>query len=266
MEQRQTILGSLNEWPAQAVEALQLWECQGLDRLVADMFGFHALQLGQPELDALRCNRMPHRWLGLHPNGGEVQSTDRPEDSAAVDRPGGRSRVLLCDFDALPFPSQSLDLVVLVHALESARDPHLALREVERVLVPEGRAIVVGFNPASLWGLRRRTWAGDDGSTWIGYGRLRDWMKLLGFEVDSARFGMFRPPLSRAAWLRRLNWLEPVGERWWPLLGAVYMVAAVKRVRGMRLVGLSRRQARYASAPRPVAVSRQHRDAPPATP
>ena len=32
-------------------------------RAVADMFGFHALQLGLPELDALAANRMPHRWL-----------------------------------------------------------------------------------------------------------------------------------------------------------------------------------------------------------
>ena len=52
----------------------------------------------------------------------------------------------------LPFDASSLDLVVLPHALELARDPHLALREVERVLVPEGRVVIVGFNPASLWG------------------------------------------------------------------------------------------------------------------
>jgi hypothetical protein len=46
--------------------------------------------------------------------------------------------------------------VVLPHALELARDPHHALREVERVLVPEGRVVISGFNPASLWGLRQR--------------------------------------------------------------------------------------------------------------
>ena len=63
---------------------------------------------------------------------------------------------LYCDFDALPFPDHSLDLVVLPHALELSRDPHLTLREVERVLVPEGRVMILGFNPASLWGLRQR--------------------------------------------------------------------------------------------------------------
>ena len=39
------------------------WEQSHLDGAVADLFGFHALQLGLPELDALRANRMPHRWV-----------------------------------------------------------------------------------------------------------------------------------------------------------------------------------------------------------
>ena len=35
------------------------WEQQQMDRAVADLFGFHALQLGLPQLDGLRTNRMP---------------------------------------------------------------------------------------------------------------------------------------------------------------------------------------------------------------
>ena len=42
---------------------LLAWEQAQLDRVVADIFGFHALQLGRPALDALRANRMPHRWM-----------------------------------------------------------------------------------------------------------------------------------------------------------------------------------------------------------
>jgi len=52
----------------------------------------------------------------------------------------------------LPFPSNSLDLAVLPPALELARDPHDTLREVERVLVPEGRVVIAGVNPARLLG------------------------------------------------------------------------------------------------------------------
>lgn len=68
---------------------------------------------------------------------------------------------------ALPFAPQSLDLLVLPHALEASPDPHAVLREAERVLVPEGRVVIIGFNPLSAWGvhvLRAQLcarWGGD---------------------------------------------------------------------------------------------------------
>ena len=239
------------------------WERRCASEVLADAFGFHAVQLGLPELMALEGNRMPHRWLALQ----------------AGRSPAAAGAALWCEFDALPFPSQSLDLVVLPHALESSRDAHLALREVERVLVPEGRVLITGFNPASWWGWRhwrdRRRLAGGlssglvaaetDGATMgetLGVRRLRDWLRLLSFEVEGARFGCFRPPLEQSRWLDRWGWADRFGARWCPVVGGVYALLAVKRVRGMRLVGLARRQARYASAPRAVAVHRQHRQPP----
>ena len=135
------------------------WERTQIDRTVADIFGFHALQLGLPELDALRANRMRHRWLALdRPATAEAAAALRPDESAtAPGRPrNARRAALVCDFTALPFPANSLDLVVLPHSLEVASDPHAALREVGRVLVPDGRALICGLNPASLWGLRER--------------------------------------------------------------------------------------------------------------
>ena len=117
---------------------LLAWEQAQFDQAVADVFGYHALQLGAAEVDGLRTNRMPHRWLAL------------PE-------PVQPSRAaLFTDFAALPFAANSLDLVVLPHALELSEDPHATLREVERVLVPEGRVVICGLNPASLWGMRQR--------------------------------------------------------------------------------------------------------------
>ncbi|MCQ4062135.1 class I SAM-dependent methyltransferase, partial [Klebsiella pneumoniae] len=66
------------------------------------------------------------------------------------------------EFEELPFESQSLDMIVLPHVLEFSEDPHQLLREVERVLMPEGRVVITGFNPMSLWGLRHaalKRWA-----------------------------------------------------------------------------------------------------------
>lgn len=190
------------------------------------MFGYHALQLGLGELDALASNRMPHRWLAC---------TDNVVGAAFV-----------AEFSALPFPAAALDLVVLPHTLELASDPHATLREVERVLVPEGRVVITGLNPVSFWAFRQRRRrlyqrAGFGKSFLpaqglIGYWRLRDWLRLLGFEVEIGRFGCYRPAIESEKWSNRLDWLDRVGARWWPVFGTVYFVVAVKRVHAVTLL------------------------------
>lgn len=237
---------------------------------MADVFGYHALQLGLPELQGLRANRMPHRWVATD-SMQATQSLPLPSEAEPISLPFDANAALYCDFDALPFPNQSLDLLVLPHALELSRDPHLTLREVERVLVPEGRVMILGFNPASMWGLRQRlgrarsaVGLGGRGALFLprageflGYWRLRDWLRLLSFEVEGGRFGCFRPPYRSARWLERSAWMEGVGERWWPVFGAVYFLVAVKRVRGMRLVGLARNEARTSRTAAAVVANRQ---------
>jgi SAM-dependent methyltransferase len=248
------------------------WEQLRLDQAVTDAFGYHALQLGLPEIEGLRANRMPHRWVATD-TLYTPQSLALPQQAASciTTLPGIEPIALHCEFDALPFPNASVDLVVLPHALELARDPHHTLREVERVLVPEGRVVIAGFNPASLWGLRQRAGHVRRGlglgrgqapflpsaGEFIGYWRLRDWLRLLSFEVESGRFGCWRPALNSPSMLQRFEWMDRVGDRWWPVLGALYFVVAVKRVRGMRLVGLVRSDKRKAHAAPTVVANRQ---------
>lgn len=235
---------------------LLAWERAEFDRAVSDIFGYHALQLGLPELDALQANRMPHKWLAL-------SEAEAAEDLVQPD--------LIADYAALPFEENSLDLVVLPHSLELNVDPHTTLREVERVLVPEGKVVICCLNPASLWGLRQRrahvyTRLGfgelylPDAGDFIGYWRLRDWLRLLSFEVESSSFGCWRPAFSSEKWLERFDWMDSVGQRWWPIFGAVYFIVAVKRVRGVKAIGPAWKKAkRVATAPVPVA-NRSHRE------
>ena len=250
---------------------LLAWEQAQFDATVADFFGFHALQLGLPELDALQANRMPHRWLAQSLDM-KAQSA-RPTDTHFADchLAGSKRAALMVDFAALPFPANSLDLVVLPHALELNVDPHATLREVERVLVPEGRVVITGLNPASLWGLRQRRarlyqrlglgelYLPQNGE-FIGYWRLRDWLRLLSFEVETGRFGCYRPAVGSEKWLKRFAWMDRAGDRWWPIFGSVYFLVAVKRVRGMRLVGPAWKAApSLAGAPVSVTNSLTHR-------
>lgn len=253
----------LHPWLAlPAGQAMLQWEQDQIDLHVADVFGFHALQLGLPELDGLRANRMPHRWLALDTAYQDWRPPVAPLASQATE---GGPLSLRCDFESLPFPAHSLDLVVLGHSLELARDAHHTLREVERVLVPEGRVVIAGFNPASLWGLSQRMgrW-GVTGSPLlppgelIAYWRLRDWLRLLDMEVEAACFAGHRPLVRSQRWWDRLQGLDRLGERWWPVLGAVYVVVAVKRARGLRLVGKVAK-ARLAPAAAPVVATQRSR-------
>lgn len=270
---------------------LLAWEQAQFDLAVVDLFGFNALQLGLPELHALAANRMPHRWLALpealFPWPSDVgglltqegprrvdSQRDEPSEQALQSPNDEHPRVaLVTDAAALPFPASSLDLVVLPHTLELSADPHQVLREVERVLRPEGRVVVSGLNPASLWGLKqgrarlaRRLGISalgvnelylPDAGDFIGPWRLRDWLRLLGFEVESERFGCYRPAVQTDKWLQRNAWMDRAGARWWPIFGAVYFTVAVKRVRGVRLLGPAWKPRRVAAAA-PVAATHKH--------
>ncbi|HEY0064985.1 MAG TPA: class I SAM-dependent methyltransferase [Telluria sp.] len=210
------------------------WEQACLDELTADIFGFNAVQIGLPQIDALAANRMPNKWQAAT----RMSSLEQLKVA-----PGGRQIAVALDFAELPFASQSLDLVVLPHVLEFAAEPHQVLREVERVLIPEGQVIICGFNPASLWGARQVVGklthahylpvAGE----FISMPRMKDWLKLLNLGVTRSHFGCYAPPCRSEKWLNRFAFMEQGGQRWWPYLGAVYMVHAIKRVKGMTMIG-----------------------------
>lgn len=216
------------------------WEQQRLDALTADIFGFKALQVGFPQVDALRANRMQHRWLS---DMSEPSVSDESDELGQSGKSDKRRVSVVHDFAELPFASQSLDLVVLPHVLEFAAEPHQILREVERVLIPEGQVVISGFNPASLWGMRQGIGSITGAhflpqfAEFISLPRLKDWLKLLNLEINRGHFGCYLPPCKSDKWLRRFAFLEKTGERWWPYFGAVYIVQAVKRVRGMTLIG-----------------------------
>lgn len=213
---------------------------------MVDIFGYHSLQLGWPALQALRCNRMPRRWLA-------AQEADVHDGEYPGQVP--QQAHLLCHPEALPFAAASLDLVVLPHTLERCEQPHAALREVARVLVPEGRVLIFGLNPWSLWGAQHalERASGLSAAHGLSYFRLRDWLQLLQLEVLATDFGCHGPALHSPQWTQRWQWMEALGERAWPVLGGAYCVLAVKRVHAVRLMGPSwRRQpapAQAAAAP-----------------
>jgi SAM-dependent methyltransferase len=202
------------------------WESAQFDNAVEDVFGFNAVQVGLPQIDFLRGNRISFKArVGLESGGALIAEPWR-----------------------LPLASQSTDLIVMPHVLEFSAQPHQILREAERVLMPEGQIVISGFNPLSFWGLKRALKRSSGEYPWcgkfIGLLRLKDWLALLGFELNGGRFGCYVPPFAQAKWLDRFAFMERAGDRWWPIAGGVYVVRAVKRTVGMRLVTPSWRELR----------------------
>ena len=239
---------------------LLAWEQQRFEAAVDDIFGYHGVQLGLTVLDGLGASRVRRSWMAAGAADLASGQGSRPPVLAT------QAHAFVTDFSALPFSSSSLDMVLMPHTLDLATDPHAALREAERVLVPDGKLVICGINPTSLWGVKQRRaralqsfGIGDgflpDGMEGIGYWRLRDWLRLLSFEVESAQFGCFRPPVGSQRWLDRFGWLDRLGDRWWPIFGATYFLVATKRVAGMRLLapGWKSRAVRKDPAAVPVA-------------
>lgn len=219
--------------------SLQAAEAHRLRHILPPLYSTIALQLGRiGKLDLLDASSAPtHIVMDLHPTCGAVGAVGVPE--------------------ALPFDSKSIGLVLLPHTLDFAADPHQVLREVHRVLTPEGHVVVFGFNPLSLWGIRRLISRRRHAVPWSGRFlrllRLKDWLSLLEFELTQGGMLYYRPPIASDGLRDRLFFLEQMGDRWWPLGGAVYMLVAQKKVFGTTRIVPSwrRRMARGVAQPVP---------------
>ncbi len=242
--------GDFATWAAtpQGQRALQ-WQLQQYDQTVSDVFGYHAVQLALPQglpFPALQTSRIQHRY-SLAAQAGSVACVPlaSAKEHAAYDA--------LCDVAALPLQSDSLDLLLCPHTLERSHDPHATLREVQRVLRPQGVVILSGLKLFSSWTLRQHIQSPlaricgrkpeflPANSALLSWGRLRDWLRLLHLELCSVAF-FAHTPLLWTAWPEQdaatgvATWLERSSARLWPSWGAVYFAVAIKRVHGMRLL------------------------------
>ncbi|NBX45569.1 MAG: class I SAM-dependent methyltransferase [Gammaproteobacteria bacterium] len=199
--------------------ALRVTEAQLLDEALEDCFGWEALQVGAwgADRDLLRAARTRSQTL--------VASRMTARSQMGVDQ----SSDIECRLTQLPIVSDSVDAVILPHTLEFESDPYALLREVDRVLTGEGKLLILGFSPWSPWGLRAQ--ASRSGfppglRRLISERRLRDWLKLLGYDV-----------LEQRKYLHELPWGEPIEPSYrmqrgmfYLLPGGAYLLKAKKRL------------------------------------
>jgi SAM-dependent methyltransferase len=212
-------------------------------------FGYHILQLGPVRGENL---------LAASPINHHIHAGER----------GGQGVGLLCEADEIPLDSDSVDVIVAHHCMEFSANPHQVLRELQRVLTPQGHLLLVGFNPMSLRGVATMVRRLNRRSPWRHYqpvseGRVTDWLRLLGCPPESRRFVYSIPPLGRG----RLREALRRGDHWLCRhnlpIGGLYVVHAIKQVAGVhpprlrlrsrseRLIGLAVPKAGPAASPAP---------------
>ena len=149
---------------------------------------------------------------------------------------------LVSNPNQLPFANDSIDVALLHHLLDFTESPQKILRELARVTLPMGHIVIVGFNPMSLWGgwrtivrsIRRKSIAPWNGK-FIRPSRLVDWLNLLDFKIDRARFSIYRPPVNK--YLGEVNNYSDGVSRTLNLpIGAVYVIVASKHIGAVRSI------------------------------
>jgi SAM-dependent methyltransferase len=216
-----------------------------IDEQLRNLFGYHLLQLSITNQIDLTCgSRISHKFalyphLNTSPAPTSQPSNPRTPDLQAI-KSGPNNEQQNCtpvsalaDFNHLPLPPNSIDVVLLHHLLDYSQSPHHVLREVSGVLIPRGHLLVVGFNPWSLFGLWR--WVMrcfQKAPQWrhqsLRLGRVLDWLAVLDFEPVAIEQGFYCPPLQHTKALKYLHWMERWGKRLCLPWGGFYLIVARK--------------------------------------
>jgi SAM-dependent methyltransferase len=200
-------------------EVVFAMENDQLKDILPRLFGYHILQFGYcAELNYLTSSRISNKTI-LFLEDTEIQKSVKTAVRTTAEE--------------LPIALESVDVVLLPHILEYANDTHRLLREMERILISEGYAVIISINPFSLWGLYHLFFCWWNKMPWCGrlisVSRMKDWLSLLDFEIEKVKYFFFSPPVSNMKLLKKFLPLERLGQYCYPIFGGLYVVVAKKR-------------------------------------
>lgn len=183
-------------------------------RMMTDIFGFYAVQIGLPAYDLLDGCRITHCAIVDEINPVTVMSR----------------------LTILPFQQESIDLILLPHTLDFHEEPLKILSEVSHTLIQGGHLLLTGFNPFSLWGMRHFFQKKSSKIPWSGaffsLNRLKQWCQLMGLEIEMGYFMVYMPPFLSS--LKYCQLIDNIGDRWWPTGAAIYGIRAIKQTYHVR--------------------------------
>jgi len=213
-----------------------------------------------PDISNFRLLGLGYATPYLYPFRSETERTLAlmPAEQGVIHWPhGGPGLVGLCEEGTLPLEDNSVDRVLWVHGLENTRAADAALQEIWRVLTSSGRLLVVVPGRRGVWARMEKTP--------FGYGhpysdkQLRRILRENNFITSDTVGALYFPPSSMRLNLRAAQFMENLGERWWPGFSGVRLIEAEKQVFALSEGTKKVRRFRPVIAPaaRPIGAGRQ---------
>lgn len=171
---------------------------------VHHIFGYYALQVGIEQINFLTNNKISYQYIA--------------------------NKNIRYHTNYLPFATNSIDLILCPHTLEIIPDYYDFLQECYRVLIPRGKIIITNFNKASLLGLFSHKNDILKQINYIKLDKLKSQLKTLNFQIRGGQYFSYKPPLENKEYLQKLNFLDKIGDRWFPSFANCYAITASKEL------------------------------------
>ncbi len=227
--QAQELLRQLNSWWSSTLGQLVIQvETEKLVKVFPQVFGYHILLLGVvAQFKMIEYSVIPY------------QSVVNP-----FYRDDGLAKTITSQWQSLSIVSNSVDVVVLPHTLDFSENASEVIQEACRVLIPEGRLLIFGLNPYSLWRLKSSWSRGKKSMPWCcdfkSVGFIKRELLDADFKILEQDYFLFQPPMQNIQAMERLGFLNKMSRFGLKGLSGVYFIEAQKKVRGVRAIHINR--------------------------
>jgi SAM-dependent methyltransferase len=202
---------------------------------LSKIFGYYAIEMGQhlQHTSWLQHSRIKNNIAIYSP-----QQLEKNIFQTSVLNNNKIHRLkLVSEPEFLPITFDNTDLVISSHLLEYSHYPQQILREIDRILTPDGHCFLIGFNPFNYIELTRL------GLDWLrnckksphqavyhaySASKISDWLNVLGFEVISTHSYGYRPNITNNQLFKALQCLDSIGHYLAKYSGQVYLIHAKK--------------------------------------
>ncbi len=190
-----------------------------LNLSLSKVFGYFLVQIGQTSTeDLLSESRISFKML----------VDEKNKQNPAY-------HFIQADIDYLPFKPHTIDAILLPHSLETVTDPYHLLRQIDKMILPEGNLIISGFNPigSKIIPLRLGEYKHNfKQANLIKASRIVDWLNLLGYDIESINYPQKHTPSLTE---KTVLFLSKIGLE----LGNIYVISAKKRIESPTPIGLN---------------------------